>query len=678
MANAMLEDVEFKASSFRPDLIVCDMRDTTNNNDDSNNRIDDDEEDEENGQRIHLPSNGTIGRPSILQARLSSSSFASSSSPTRYLGRKKSVDFTLDPTSSPLMTTAIQSSSSCPSPKRIRQTDPWTPKQVVDAISTCISQHERLEAIDKARDTFDHDIQSVHDDEMSTGADAVLAKHLTFLVYHHEQLLRQQKKRERGDEELNRNRDISSSPEFLALLEIGKTCTVMECLYRASSEIVGASFRRMGEHVVSILVKLIGQEISRRFQGRLRQQESQTIPDKNNNPSTADSCNSKKNDGLKDMSDEDEDQLVSKNSQQQLHSNEHMNSRCLNYSECGQAKNDHFDEEACRSMNFVGDVILKKSTKLLGHFARVGEATKTLAHFPGLLASFIRLITGMPYASLPWEARLSALWTLANLACNHENMQMMVCIPGLTDAMVEIACRPLHPGDPLEHIMEVLRSRAIACRAVLNLSWAPENKILLAEHTALIELLAELAVHRSAPLLRSRTVREIVTTTRRHAVGALRNLAAAPRRTKLALCDYKNGHILDVLTDAALNDPDTYVKERSYAAIHNLAIQDTAERFVNHPALVLALRSVLLSDSPAASNPSTMGGGATTVSYEETCKTHASATLLVLERTITPDMEAYESLRDLLEAVNPTPASSASDNNDNSSDEMDVVQAAAV
>jgi hypothetical protein len=197
MANAMLEDVEFKASSFRPDLIVCDMRDTTNNNDDSNNRIDDDEEDEENGQRIHLPSNGTIGRPSILQARLSSSSFASSSSPTRYLGRKKSVDFTLDPTSSPLMTTAIQSSSSCPSPKRIRQTDPWTPKQVVDAISTCISQHERLEAIDKARDTFDHDIQSVHDDEMSTGADAVLAKHLTFLVYHHEQLLRQQKKRER-------------------------------------------------------------------------------------------------------------------------------------------------------------------------------------------------------------------------------------------------------------------------------------------------------------------------------------------------------------------------------------------------------------------------------------------------------------------------------------------------
>ena len=739
MANAMLEDVEFKASSSRPDLIVCDMRDTTNNNDDINNRIDDDEEDEDedNVQRTHLPESGTGGRPSILQGRLSSSSIASSSSPTRYLGRKKSVDFTLDPASSPFMTTAMQSSSSCPSPKRIRQTDPWTAKQVVDgmfsrreqrecvccyngwntkrvlvldrrfdtsvadrlltvlawevchshfffltcalAISTCISQHERLEAIDKARDTFDHDIQSVHDDEMSTGADAVLAKHLTFLVYHHEQLLRQQKKGQGGDEELDRNRDISSSPEYLALLEIGKTCTVMECLYRASSEIVGASFRRMGEHVVSILVKLIDQETSRRFQGRLRQQESQTLADKNNNPSTADSGNSAKNDGRKDMSDEDKDQLVSTNSQQQMQqSNEHRNNSSLDYSECGQTKNDHFDEEAGHSMNFVGDVILKKSTKLLGHFARVGEATKTLAHFPGLLASFIRLITGMPYASLPWEARLSALWTLANLACNHENMQMMVCIPGLTDALVEIACRPLHPGDPLEHIMEVLRSRAIACRAVLNLSWAPENKILLAEHTALIDLLAELAVHRSAPLLRSRTVREIVTTTRRHAVGALRNLAAAPRRTKLALCDYKNGHILDVLTDAALNDPDTYVKERSYAAIHNLAIQDTAERFVNHPALVLALRSVLLSDAPAASDPSTMGGGATTVSYEETCKTHASATLLVLERTITPDMESYESLRDLLEAINPTPASSASDNNDNSSDEMDVVQAAAV
>jgi hypothetical protein len=299
-----------------------------------------------------------------------------------------------------------------------------------------------------------------------------------------------------------------------------------------------------------------------------------------------------------------------------------------------------------------GDAILRKAMRLFGHFARVGDATRSIAHFPGLLRALVNLVRLRPYECVPWEARLSALWTLANLACNSENMQMMVCTPGLIAALVEVSCRPLHPGDSVEMTMEVLRSRSIASRGILNLSWAPENKIILAEHSALIDLLSELAVHRAAPLHRSRTVRQILVTTRSHAVGALRNLAAAPRRTKIALCEYKNGHILDILTDAALNDPDQAVKDRSFAAIHNLAIYDTAERIVNHPALVLALKDVLLSAQEDGLN------------HEEgTPKSHAQATILVLERSITPDMKAYENLRELLQVINPVPA-----NNNNNSD----------
>lgn len=222
-----------------------------------------------------------------------------------------------------------------------------------------------------------------------------------------------------------------------------------------------------------------------------------------------------------------------------------------------------------------GDLVLRKVSRILGHFARVGEATKPMAHFPGLLGCLVSLVTQRPYDSVPWEARLSCLWTIANLGCNPENMQMMVCFPGLIDSLIEVACRPLKPGDSLEKTMELLRSRSIASRGILNLSWAPENKNILSEHASLIDLLAELTVHRHAPLSRSRTVMEILVTTRRYAVGALRNLAAATRCIKIGLCDYKNGHLLDILTDAALNDGDAVVKDRAFAAIHNLAIHDS-------------------------------------------------------------------------------------------------------
>jgi hypothetical protein len=51
--------------------------------------------------------------------------------------------------------------------------------------------------------------------------------------------------------------------------------------------------------------------------------------------------------------------------------------------------------------------------------------------------------------------------------------------------------------------------------------------------------------------------------------------------------------------------------------------------------------------------------------------------LLVLERTITPDMDCYETLRDLLDAVNPA-MTVESDDGDDSSCELSAVNATAV
>ena len=496
------------------------------------------------------------------------------------------------------------------------------------AISTSITRSERLEAVQKAKDSFNHDLQAVHDDEIRTGADAALTKHLTFLAFHAQSCTD-----EHVLEEL--------------LTEISLTCDVLESLFRASSDSVGFSFVRMGRELMQLLVGLLDNELVRRMERlkQRRQQQDNKVGKLKENP---DEEQNESND-TPDLEDAGMDV-------------DNPPPTAAATTTTTTTTTTSVDDLCVDLATSEGDLLLRKATKILGHFARVGEATQSMAHFPGLLGCLLTLISTQPYRLVPWEARLSGLWIIANLACNNENMQMMACTPGMIGTLVGIASRPLHPGDDLELTMEVLRSRAIASRAILNLSWSPENKVILAEHAPLIDLLSELTVHRKAPLNKSRTVQGILLTTRCHAVGALRNLAAAPRRIKIGLCEYKNGHLLDVLTDAALNDPDNGVKDRAFAAIHNLAIHDTAEKIVNHPALVLALKDVLLSEEEPDEHE------------EDSPKKHASATLLVLERSITPEMDSFENLRDLLQAVNPNPAASEGD----TESEMEVLHATAV
>ena len=145
-----------------------------------------------------------------------------------------------------------------------------------------------------------------------------------------------------------------------------------------------------------------------------------------------------------------------------------------------------------------GDTILCKASKTLGHFARVGEATQPMAFHPGLLSTLINLMNAQPNDAVPVEARLNAIWIIANLACNEENMVMMACHPELLVSLIAIASRSATKSTSATTIVEVLRAQSIAVRALLNLSWAHENRIPMSEMTGLVQVLSKLILFRQS------------------------------------------------------------------------------------------------------------------------------------------------------------------------------------
>ncbi|KAG7374448.1 hypothetical protein IV203_013543 [Nitzschia inconspicua] len=493
-------------------------------------------------------------------------------------------------------------------PKRKRLQGNYSANDIVQALHRAMSPDERMEALENAIDTFDHDDRAKHEHEIAIGADVALVKALVFLEY----------------ASGFRREPIRADMDAITK-EIGLVLTALECVYRASSESVGESFNRVGKDLLHILVILIDEEV----QYRVRAVSSLT------NQEDGDASNSNNGDTIATPS---------------------GGGPTTDKKPSVTAPSPDYDKASVSI--YERDLLLRKATKCLGHFARVGFATKPMAHFPGFLGSTLNLINLRPVSIVPFEARLSCLWIIANLACNTENMTMMSCTPGLLNSLASISCRQAEIGDSLETIMEILRAKSIASRALLNLSWSPENKVLMADSFGLLETLTGLALERRAPYRKSKTMQEIMLQTRRNSIGALRNIAAAPRRSKVSLCEYNNGKLLDTMTDVALNETDEQAVDLAFACIHNLAIHDTAEAMVDRPALVLALKNVLLEDDSNDSNDEAE-------SSKCSRKSNASSTILVLERTITPEMSAYENLRELLDAVNPNSTTPDEDEKDN-------------
>jgi len=513
-------------------------------------------------------------------------------------GPKKSVAIRLPPS------TDIPN----PPPKRARIHSSCSTQEVIQAIHTSFTEEDRLTAIQRATQTFDHNIQNLHDGEIDAGADVALTKHLIFLSIHHHP---------------SSNRSSLSAQQQQHHHETCLTCEALECILRASANQVSNAYQHVGPSLLKVLVALIEEEVDLRIQAVTPDASPAAAGEPIIDPLLLDADG-----GFDDIDNAD--------TQQNDTSKTSPSDSSRSVTPPPERK------KSTGIATYDRDQMLEKIAKILGHFARVGAATRSLAHFPGLLGSVLNLINIRPFEAIPWQARLSCLWVVANLACNTENMQMMMCTPTLINSLVSLLARPLDAGASLQSTMEVLRSRSITTRAILNLSWLPENKTPLATNFALLQQLVTFAIQRDHPFRKSKTIQDIVLQTRRHSIGAVRNLAAASRKTKILLCEYDKGKVLEILTDAALNDDDANVRDLTFAAIHNLAIQDTAEMMVKRPSLVMALKNQLLTEEEAGAPPNDP-------------KSHASSTLLVLERSITPDMDAYENLRMLLDAVNPTP-----------------------
>jgi len=420
-------------------------------------------------------------------------------------------------------------------------------------------------------------MQPVHDEELEFGADAALTKHLGFLM--------------------SKKTIQLAGAEPCIMHELSCTCEALEMVYRASPSCVSISFQKFGHELLALLINLINEELGNR--------------------------------GMNNKSAKTEKQRERTLSSKELKDGTTENQFSSSFFETCPP----IAEESSRRDN---DIVLRKATKLMGHFARVGGATQPIAYYPGLLQCLTNVLMVRPYEAIPAELRLNALWIIANLACNSENMVMMACQPNLLTALVDMAKRKTCSSDTAEVAIEIFRCHSIAARALLNLSWSPENRIPMSENIDLLEAIAPLAVFRQSPFgKRGRTVKAMMLQTRQHCLGALRNLAGAPRRYKIHLCHYAGGKLLNILTDAALNDPDLEVKEKAFATIQNLAVRDTAELIVQNPALILALKDALLSNTESA------------------IKSSASATMMVLERSITPEMIQYQTLHELVDTLKP-------------------------
>lgn len=361
--------------------------------------------------------------------------------------------------------------------------------------------------------------------------------------------------------------------------EISQTCEALEMVYRCSPERILDSFQCLGSEILPVLIQLVDTEVNQRQDA--------------NNATEA----------------------VGKN----------MND----------ANNGAVPPLIPDKGTDAEDLTLRKCSKIFGHFARVGALTQPLAHHPGLLSTLKRVVD-CPVDMIPNEARLNSIWVIANLACNAENMAMMVCQHDLLETLVKCALVPTKEDEEtigdISKFVNLLRSKSTSIRAILNLSWSPENKVPMSEHPNLVQTLMKTIIYsKSSWEGRGRGVSAMLLQSRRHAAGALRNLAAAPKRNKIHLCSLENGLLLRRLAEVAKSDKDNEVRERGLATLHNLACAETSSMFVESSAVLEMLAETSAADDDAAKM--------------------ATRTIRVLEKSITSDMNGYDRLEPIVAQI---------------------------
>lgn len=116
--------------------------------------------------------------------------------------------------------------------------------------------------IQEARHSFNHEDQSVHNEEIMNYVDKALTKHFTYLLYQYSCATTSDT--ESAQKHFTVNPAISVDGSCILRLELALTCDALESIYRASSEVVGLSFHRLGPELLHLLISLVQQEIQHR------------------------------------------------------------------------------------------------------------------------------------------------------------------------------------------------------------------------------------------------------------------------------------------------------------------------------------------------------------------------------------------------------------------------------
>lgn len=532
-----------------------------------------------------------------------------------------------------------------PPVKRPKPNATITAQSVTLAIQTSVSSKDRLDSIYEACAKFDHGIEAAHDAEVAMGADIALFKHLPFLLLKKNRIEREilnhskvKKAEKNGSASGTLSVDMAAYGKFdhiTIMEEISNTFTALEMVLRCSADSVSTCFARIGTELLPLIIDLIHELMtSDTFQSQSQKNPPPLSPsslehgDKHNNDSKQKSNFQSGGSGGTGSTDSS---TVSGGNDIQ-----------------GKAMTESTDSgngaDASNNPKYVSNVILKTCTKILGHFARVGSLTETLANTAGLLSLLNNIITA-PEDEIPIEAKLNSLWIVANLACSADNMTMMTRHPRLIKTLTQIASHPSkHDEGNCEEIVQyisLLRARSIAVRAILNLSWSHGNKVPFAENADILEALLCTASHRKSSWAGTgKGVSGILLQSRRHAAGALRNLAAAPRKYKRRLCRFRSGSFLDTLADIAKNDYDDFVKEKIHATLFNLVSADTAKIFTEKKDVLDVIVSTATSNCTDENSCSSL--------EKEDARAIAVRTLRSLEKALPEDDEGYDILRPAL------------------------------
>ena len=513
------------------------------------------------------------------------------------------------------------------------------------------------------------------------GADIALFKHLPFIILKRERILRDLKQSQGGGSSSSTTSDgvdtceIATASaklnqeEYVSIMEeISNTFTALEMVLRCSADSISTCFARIGTELFPILIEFIenltlelggdytvanGTNVtisSIAIKGGIFENEPCKESNLHNNNHTS---GESRNDLERASTSSTPTQLCeedgSTNSGIERLKPEAETTTTASTSPANHQSNDKNNKKK-NNEKVASQVSLKTCTKIIGHFARVGSLTETLATTPLLLDTLYDVIShsgNNNNEKMPIEATLNSLWIIANLSCSATNMILIAKHDQLKECLFGILSHPNTEEEEkkcedIDAFIRLLRIRAVAVRAVLNLSWAPENKIPFSENVDLMENLIRIASHSKSKWLGSgRGVSAILLQSRRHACGTLRNLAAAPRKYKRRLCRLESGKFLDILADVAKYDQDQEVQDKIHATLFNLVSADTAKLFTEKKGVL----NVIIA---AAMN--TSGGKEKYNVDAPICKSKKMAenTLRSLEKALPEDDEGYDALRPTL------------------------------